>query len=57
VVHGKKLTIRQSKELKLTGHEVVTKTEGYLRRALETIALSNEDFQPGTLDLALAKGQ
>ena len=56
LVHGRKLTGKLTKKLKLSPRQIVDRTEDYLRRCLRRIVLSDEGFDPGALDIAIARG-
>lgn len=56
VVHGRKLTLRPSKKLKLAPVQVLEQTEDYLRRSLRNIILSDKPFDENALDVSIARG-
>ena len=57
VIHGRKLTLRRTKKLKLDSFEVLRRTEDYLRRCLWKIVLSEKPFKAEELDKAIARGR
>lgn len=59
VVHGKKLTIRQPKDMKMSERKIVDRTEEYLRCSIRVIVLSDKVFDDNaakSMDMAIARG-
>ncbi|MFQ5792364.1 MAG: hypothetical protein ACE5I2_16540 [Anaerolineae bacterium] len=56
VVHGRPLK-GQTKKLKMRPGKVIEETEDYLRRALRSIIISEEEFDSEELDVGIARGR